>query len=1055
MAGLLALLLFAVCRSSTLHAQPGKGEQDQNLSFDRILSENMSIQKGLSQNTIYCMTQDSEGFMWFGTWDGLNRYDAYSFLIFSREQGLSNEAIRALFQDGDSIYVGTENGLNIIRLSTGEISSYFSIEGDSNSLSNNWINHIYKDNTGSIWLSTASGLSELRKNTNNFRQVFSRDYGNPLRSNHMNMMAQDAQNNYWIATSYGLVFYDPVRKSLTRYFHIPADESSLPDNHVNCMAFDDDQNLWIGTKKGLAFLDQKTGRFERIDLPGDTEKTATGKEVLSLLAEPGKGIWIGTNGNGLHYYPFATQKIRHFTNRPNRLYSLSDNRIYSIFKDSNNNIWVGTFNGLNRLDQEAPKFRTYRNNSEFSNSLSNNSVWCFIEDKPNIIWIGTDDGVNIFDKENNNYSFIRKVPGNENSLSGNEIRSMHKDRQGRYWIGTRNSGLNCYLPSKRKYLHFISDPKNPQSLSNNYVTAIQDDSLGNIWVATDYGLGKLDLETRQFKNYYSDSKQPFSLTDNKLYDLFIDSRNRLWVCSGSGLMRYRYETDDFEHFYLPDKNGNSQMVMTNKFFSVTESKDGIFWIGTRGGGLVKFNPDQATFQVYTEKDGLPNNVTYSAIEDKAGNVWVATNWGLSRYNPEANSFTNYDVTDGLQSNEFNLNAGMMTHDGELYFGGMNGFNAFYPEEIKINRKVPPVRITAFKKFHLVQTRDIKEGDTVILNYDDNFFTIEFSALDYTNPAKNKYRYMLENYNSDWIDRNADKRFAEYARVSPGTYRFRVIASNSDGFWNLQGASLVIIIQPAWYSTWIFRFAMLMLIVALIYLLVYLRMRNIRHKHEIEKKYLAFEKQLYELEQKALQLQMNPHFLFNSLNSIQSFVVNNDIDNAIHYLSKFSQLMRRTLSNSRESYIPLRDELQALQLYLDIESLRFHGKFEYTIKLDPEIDDGFIEIPPMILQPYVENAIVHGLMHSPKTGHLKIDISMQDDNILCIIEDDGVGREKAAAIRRESGIERKSQGMLITQERLDILNQSTKDIYTVQVIDLFDREGHACGTRVEVRIHFKD
>ncbi|MDA3944166.1 MAG: histidine kinase [Bacteroidetes bacterium] len=213
--------------------------------------------------------------------------------------------------------------------------------------------------------------------------------------------------------------------------------------------------------------------------------------------------------------------------------------------------------------------------------------------------------------------------------------------------------------------------------------------------------------------------------------------------------------------------------------------------------------------------------------------------------------------------------------------------------------------------------------------------------------------------------------------------------------------------------------------------------------------------MYQLEQKALQLQMNPHFLFNSLNSIQSFVVNNDIDNAIHYLSKFSQLMRRTLSNSRESSISLRDELQALKLYIEIESLRFHGKFSYDIAVDPEIDDGFLEIPPMILQPYVENAIVHGLMHNAQKGHLKIELSIQDDSLLCVIEDDGIGRKRAAEIRKESGIERKSRGMIITKERLDILNQYTQDIYTVNVIDIVDENDKAKGTRVEIRINYKE
>ena len=1023
---------------------------DSPLYFDRILSENMRIEKGLSQNTVNSILQDSDGFMWFGTWDGLNRYDGYEFLLYNKEHGLSNENIRSIHQKGDTLWIGTEEGLSLLDMSTNSITNFLSDGNDSASLTNNWINHIYEDHNGKIWISTASGLSSYLPATNSFGQVFSRDYGNPLRSNHMNMMKQDSSYNYWIATSYGLVYYEIETQSLTRYFHIVADTTSLPDNHVTSITFDSYNRLWVGTKSGLARFDSDKKAFYFVELP-ELQSFDQKVEILSLYADAREGLWIGTNGQGLFYLDFKSGKVNSHINEANKSYSLSDNRIHCIYTDHNDNIWVGTFNGLNMLNKDASKFRTYRHFPQYENSLSNNSVWAFLEVEPGIFWIGTDAGISIFNKLENSYDFISMKPNTENTLSENLVRSLYKSSNGTIWIGTRNAGLNAYNPKTKFFTQYKSDQKNPGSLPNNYVTDIQEDATGSLWVATDDGFGILDEKTGLFMRYRADA----NAGAGRVYDVFLDSKERLWLASANGLLQYQPQTNDFEVFTIPDNMREQDEMLTNKFFSITEDKDGVFWIGTRGGGLVKFDPALGTFRAFTEKDGLPNNVTYKALVDKDGIIWITTNWGLSRFNPDQFNFTNYDVTDGIQSNEFNLNAALIASDGEIFVGGMNGFNAFYPDDIIINTVPPPVVITAFKKFNVLQSRTLRDGDSLFLNYDDNYFAFEFAALDFTNPQKNKYRYTLENYNSDWIERSASQRFAEYAKVSPGTYNFRLIASNSDGYWNTEGTSLTIIIKPAWFHTWWFRISLLLIVIFLIYGLIFIRMRNIRRKHAVEKKYLAFEKQMYQLEQKALQLQMNPHFLFNSLNSIQSFVVNNDIDNAIHYLSKFSQLMRRTLSNSRESSITLRDELQALQLYVEIESLRFHGKFSYSFEVDPEIDDSFMEIPPMILQPYVENAILHGLMHSKETGHLKIALSLHGDSILCVIEDDGIGRTRAAEIRRESGIERKSQGMVITKERLDILNQYTEDIYTVNVIDLLDDKGNASGTRVEVRIHYKE
>lgn len=1041
---LLSVSLF-VAISLKLSAQ-----SPERLFFEKILSENVRIEKGLSQNTVNTMLQDKDGFMWFGTWDGLNRYDGYDFLIYNRQNGLSNETIRALFQRNDTLWVGTEEGLNLLKMSTGEIQRFYHDEADSTSISSNMINHIFEDHLGTIWISTAKGLSAYRSAQKNFSRVISRDYGNPLRSNFMNMATQDTANNYWIATSYGLVLYEIENQSLTRYFHIPGDPNSLPDNHVSTLAFDQQQRMWVGTKAGLCLYQPESRNFKILDDGGSLTP-----EITTIHIDGDQGLWFGTNGTGLYYYDFYNETFSYYTHIANRAYSISDNRIYSLYSDHYQNLWVGTFNGLNKLDKRSPKFRLYRSQAGVKNSLANNSVWAFWEEKPDKIWIGTDQGLTVIDKANNTYEFILPRNDQEINLSQNLVRSLFQDSKGYFWIGFRNTGLSRYDPIRKTFKHFETNPRNPRSLPDNYVTAIREDSIGRIWIATENGLARLNQNEIDFTVFKHQSNNSVSLPTDRLFDLYIDDSGRFWIATASGLALYNYNADNFMTIQSNDPNRERYTSGGDKLFSITGHSDGSLWMGTRGEGLLRYDPESGIFKRFTEQDGLPNNVTYKAIEDREGIIWITTNWGLSRFNPIDSSFSNYDVTDGLQSNEFNLNAAMMASDGEILIGGMNGYNAFYPEDISVNTNPPPVRITAFKKFNVLQQRNLSNGDTITLNYNDNYFAFEFAALDFTNPYKNKYRFILENYNKNWIERDASQRYAEFARVSPGTYTFRLLASNSDGYWNLKGVNLTIIILPAWYDTWWFRGLVVLLLIFSIYSLIVFRLNVLRKKHEVEKKYLAFEKQMYQLEQKALQLQMNPHFLFNSLNSIQSFVVNSDIDNAIHYLSKFSQLMRRILGNSSESSVPLRDELQALRLYLEIESLRFYGKFSFDIQMDPEIDDSFLEIPPMILQPYVENAILHGLMHSPKKGHLQITLSLEEDNVLCVIQDDGIGRERAAQIRKESGIERKSRGMLITKQRLDVLNQYTEDIYTVNVIDLHDEEGQANGTRVEIRIHYKE
>ncbi len=1050
---------FVIFHALSLLVQPvisqPKGMSKQHMVFRHLMSENITLEKGLSQNSIYSIAEDSRGLIWIGTWDGLNRYDGYTFKIYNKENGLTNETIRTLLRSGNNLWIGTENGLTLLNTETNVMTSFLSDEYDTTSLTNNWINHIYEDHQGKIWISTINGLNEYLPQSQHFRQYFSSNYSNPLRSNHYNMISQNSQNKYWVATNYGLVYYEISTGRISRYFHKPDDTTSLPDNQVNKVTIDHSGFVWVGTKKGLAFLDPATGVFHRHYHNINLTEVVGEVEIRSLLYETGKGIWIGTGGYGLFFLDENNKTFLHYKRDNNKLYSISDNRIQHIFIDKNGIVWVGTFSGINILNRNAPVFRLYRNMSNKKDAPPGNAVWDFTETEPGVIWIANDDGISIFNKSSGSFTTIKHNPDQPNSLPGNLVRSIFRDSKGMMWIGTRDKGLSSYDIKNNKFTNFLYNETDTLSLSNDYALNITEDNRGNIWVATESGLNRFIPEMNGFKRYFSNKTDESSIAHNHIYDFHIDSTGNLWITTADGLMLYNPDRDNFQTYRLTTDQLESNPSNNNKFLSISEDRQGNFWIGTRGSGLAMFNPVEKQFSLFTEEDELANNLVYGAIQDRQGDLWITTNKGLSRLNPQDFSITNFDVNDGLQSNEFNLNALLCTSDGEIFAGGMNGFNCFYPDDIRLNQKPPSVIITTFKKFNIDQGITLNNGDVIRLQHDDNFFSFEFTALDYRSPLKNKYRYKLENYDEDWIDRGADRRYAEYARVKPGNYVFRLVASNSDGYWNKEGINISIIIAPPWYATWWFRITLLLLILSLAYLLAKIRINALHRKHDHEKKLLSLEKQLYELEQKALQLQMNPHFLFNSLNSIQSFVVNNDIDNAIHYLSKFSQLMRRILSNSGESFIPLNDEIQALQLYLDIEKLRFANKFDYQIYIDPNIDEEFVEIPPMILQPYVENAIIHGLMHKMVKGSLYIGFSLVGENILCVIEDDGIGREKSAELRRQSGIVRKSRGMLITGERLSILNQYSSQRYEVKVIDLKNELGEASGTRVEIILHYKD
>ena len=1023
--------------------------------FDRITTENILRIKGLSQNSVSCILQDTEGYMWFGTWDGLNKYDGYEFTVYNLEDGLSNTTVRSILQDKDGfIWIGTDYGLNRLDPETNRITVFLHDPVNPNSLCDNMVNCLMLDKDGFLWAGTSKGLSKYDPQRNVFNTIqFISRYDQDGLANLVSKVIQDSHGRIWIATHNGIYCFDEDRDHYRPYHFTDPGKSSRTERLANIVLDfieDDNGKIWAGTRNGIFILDPETDSLRHI-IPGPEEGMLSSSNVNAIFQDHTGSIWIGTD-NFLNYYHPETGKFS--TLRSSSVTtSLSNNDIRSIYQDPGGTLWIGTYKGVNKVDESPSRFDHYHHEPDDPASLSDNIVYSFDMDGKGRMIIATYGGVNFFDRQSGNFSSLQHDVADPNSLVSNKVRTVLCDSRGYYWFGTESQGLNRYDESSGRFELFQFDPEDTSSVSDNFIYHLMEDSKGRIWVSTGRGISIHVRGREGFQHIIHRPGDPQSLLSHLVYSCYEDSRGYFWVCTNKGLNRISPDLVNFEAFTSdPD---DPETLKTNRIFFIMEDSDGIFWIGTMGGGLNRFDPSVGKFKSYTEQQGLPNNVAYAAIEDRQGYLWVPTNWGLSRFDKKMETFINYDIKDGLQGNEFNAGAYYKNDEGELFFGGMNGFNMFNPAYIRRNNIPPRIVITEFRIFNEPVNRHFEDGDTIFLKHSDNFFSFEFSALDYTNPSKNHFRYKLEDYDRDWINRDASQRNADYKRVSPGTYHFVLTGSNNDGVWNLDGIRLTVIITPPWWDTWIFRLAFMLSLVAVIWWFIYLRIRMIRKQHEVDKKMLNIEKQVFELEQKALRLQMNPHFIFNSLNAIQNFVLSSETDKAVNYLAKFSHLMRMILANSTEPYIPLKDELKALVHYMDLEKLRFDNKFDYKIVLEEGFDEGFIEIPPMLLQPYVENAIIHGIMHSKKPGIIDISFRLQNELLFCIIRDNGIGRDEAARIREQSGIRRQPRGMMITRERMEILRKQARKNFSVRVIDLKDADGRPEGTQVEITIQYNE
>lgn len=786
----------------------------------------------MSQGSVNCLTQDRAGFIWLGTQDGLNRYDGYKFKTFRHDPGdsnsIPNEWIHALYNDrSGTVWIGSDGGGLSKWITSENRFETIPLPGRVNPRSSYPVKAICEDRDGKLWVgSDGDGLIQYDKEKKHFVH-YTRDLTNTNSpgSNNISSLAEDPEGHIWIGTTGGL---DRFEKANKRFTHFRKDDG-LQDESVLSILVSRKGLLIVGTETGLHIYENNSNRFIYIPLIDEIFKKNKPFSVRSIYEDQKGNIWIGTYGNGLLKLDVDNRRLLPQYSSWAEDNLLANEFILSIFEDRSGLLWIGTDgDGVNKLIRNSGSFLHFRHHEKNSGSLSENYVFAFCEDTKGNLWIGTyGGGLNRLDTLNRTFAHYMEIPGSFNGLNSNNILSLFCDSLGNIWVGTADAGLCKFNPDR---LLFTQYKKNSgHGLKSNVIRSIVSAPAGKLWIGTDAGLYLLDPVSDTFTEYSFQPDRPQGLSDNTIWWLYTDRLDILWIGTrNGGLNRFDPQTQKFIVYKNDPQTVNS--MPANGIWCIYEDRADRLWLGTAGGGLILFGRNSNTFTRFTEKDGLPNQVIYGILEDNTGNLWLSTNNGISRFDPKKKLFTNYDVYDGLQSNEFNSGAFFKNRKGELLFGGVNGFNLFDPKDVTANEQIPPVVLTAFRKFDQPIPLNDWEKPVIDLTYKENSFSFEFAALDYARPEKNQYAYTMEGFDQGWIFAGT-KHDVTYTNLDHGTYTFRVKASNNDRVWNEKGLSVKINISPPVWKTWWFRLFLLGGLALVMYRSYTYRTRKIQKKNK--------------------------------------------------------------------------------------------------------------------------------------------------------------------------------------------------------------------------------
>ncbi len=1057
---------FAVI-SPLLYASPPE------ISFDCL-----TLDHGLSQTTVVDIVQDSMGYMWFGTIDGLNQFDGNTFTVYRNNKAdprsISDDWLTSLLVDSQGrLWIGTlSGGLNqfikseetFIHYALGSDSSISDIHIDRLGLpfshaffNQNSITSLCEDTeTGQIWVGTfGNGLYRFDPGVEEFTRF---SYPSPRRNElvYCIMSLCSMNGSLWIGTfGGGLIRYTPDT-GFTFYHHDPKNRDSLGSDFITCVQVSNtcpDHRLWIGTLGGgLDEFHTEDHHFSHHRHDPGNPNSLNDDHVLSVLIDCCQILWIGTVRGGLNRYDMKSGAFSHYEHDPKKPDGLSSNQVISLFEDESGIIWVGTVlgYGIHKFNKGMRKFEHYYQDPSNPNSLSENMIFSIYEDPSGMLWIGTHkEGLDQFDRKAKKVTNYRHDPKNPYSLSDNHVRAIYEDRFGTLWIGTFSGGLNRFDKVTKKIRRYLCDPSDSASISANQIRSITEDPNGTLWIGTfGGGLEKFNRKTERFEHFRNDPSDPHSLSDDRIYSICQDGNGAMWIATfEGGINRFDLETESFTRFQNDPFNPNS--LTDNRIYTVYCDKfhRGIVWIGTSGGGLDRYDCQTHTFKHYTREDGLPNNVIYGIVSDDDGNLWLSTNKGISKFRADTQTFSNYDASDGLQSNEFNAGSYYKSRDGEIFFGGIHGFNGFNPERVQNNPFIPPIVITSFKIFDRDMPGAMTEDRKIRLSYTDNYISFEFSALDYTNMKKNQYAYKLIGLNDDWI-KCGTRRYVNYTNLDPGNYTFCVKGTNSDGIWNERGTFVSLVIHPPfWRQGWFYFSSIFCIAMAALFFHRHRLKVNITRSLELERVRMAENERVRknvaadfhdELGQKLTRISLFAEILKRKLNSASSY--------HFEYIEKINMVAKELAGSTRDfiwTLDPDQDTLYDVIIYLKDFGDDVFDKTEKIFRVDgisQELRDVRLPVEWRRSLILIFKEGMSNILKRAGCDNIIFNILLKGSFLQIELSDDGVGCDMAATSNKGSGMQNMIKRATAINGRLKIIRNEDKGM-TLRFLGEIPQMGH--------------
>ncbi|MBC7745045.1 MAG: response regulator [Flavobacterium sp.] len=814
------------------------------------------VKQGLSHQNVRTVMQDNRGFIWAGTWDGLNRFDGYEFKVYKPIPGdphsLAGNFVESIAEDDNhDLWIGTGDGLSRFDSKKETFYNYTYNIKEKNSLSSNSVSKVFKDSKGRIWIGTSEGFDLYDRKKNNF--IHHRTRRNDLKD--INDILEINSNTFLLASGHsGLTIYDSEKKTANHILPDKATSKLAPLTDIFCLFRDSKQRIWLGTVgKGLTLFDLKTKTFKNYIHNSLNSNSISENTVRAIIEDNSGNIWIGTENGGLDILNPENDKITHILNDEIDFTSLNSNSIYDFYKDRTGNIWIANFNGgLSFYNHAGSVFAHYKRTSN-RKGLNNNFILDIIEASGGDIWLATDGGgVNIYDPVKKTFKHLKNIPGNKKSIAGDFVLAIKEDSKNNFWIGTWGKGITILNTRAKIFKHLKHEPGNSNSLSNNNIWAIAEDKEKKIWISTfEDGLDIYDPKTNFFRHYKHDERNSKSLTGNIVNAFLEDSKGNMWIATNDGgVSLYDRKNDSFKNY---NHNAGKNSIGNNAVNSILELSDGRIIFGTKMG-LSFLNLQTNQFLNFSSKDGLPSNAVTHVLEDIRKYLWISTSNGMSRMNVKEKSFINYSSEDGLQSNDFKP-AGVKSKNGVMYFGGVLGFNEINPQNVQLKKVSSRVYITDFEIFNKkvtigntkssILTVPISQTSRLKISYADAVFTFKFAAIDFAHSESLTYVYKLEGFDKDWLQSNKS-RTVNYTNLDPGSYTFKVKSIDHNHNWSGFTAVVNVQIIPPFWLTWWFKILLVITALLLIYFIYRIRVNAIeQQKKELEKQVLERTEEIIE------------------------------------------------------------------------------------------------------------------------------------------------------------------------------------------------------------------